>query len=43
MAAEGAAPSASPLTGVRRSPEGERAAVEPARGSGLSKDSGAQP
>jgi hypothetical protein len=31
------------LTGVRRSPEGERAAVEPARGSALSQDPGAEP
>jgi hypothetical protein len=31
-----------PLTGVRRSPEVERLAVEPARGSALSQDPGAQ-
>jgi hypothetical protein len=31
----GAMPPASPLTGVRRSPEGERATVEPARDSAL--------
>jgi hypothetical protein len=30
-----AAPPAGPLAGVRRSPEGERAAIEPARGSAL--------
>jgi hypothetical protein len=43
MAAGGAASPASPLTDVRRSPEGERAAVEPASGSALSQDPGAQP
>jgi hypothetical protein len=41
--AGGAAPPAGPLAGVRRSPEGERAAIEPARGSALSQDPGAQP
>jgi hypothetical protein len=35
QSARGVAPPASPLAGVRRSPEGERAAVEPARGSAL--------
>jgi hypothetical protein len=35
--AGGVAPPAGPLAGVRCSPEGERAAVEPARGSALSK------
>jgi hypothetical protein len=39
----GAAPPASPFTGVRRSPKGERAAIEPACGSALSQDPGAQP
>jgi hypothetical protein len=41
--AGGAAPPAGLLAGARRSPEGERAAIEPARDSALSQDLGAQP
>jgi hypothetical protein len=40
--ARGAAPPASPFASVRRSPEGERAVVEPARGGALSRDPRAQ-
>jgi hypothetical protein len=39
----GVAPHAGLLAGVRRSLEGERAAVEPAHSSALSQDPGAQP
>jgi hypothetical protein len=43
MAAGGAAPPTGPLAGVQRSPKGECAAIEPARGGALSVDPGAQP